>query len=105
MRLLSVAGKFRLTTFANRADTLADVSTEKVQHLHRERSIEGGAEHANPVVERALGEPRRFLRAVGELARDLECLIHQLVRRCAYRDQTDALRLFAIDEIRREQVI
>ncbi len=57
------------------------------------------------MVERALGESQRLLGSGGELARNLQRAVHQLVGRHAETDQADALGLLAVDEIGGQQVV
>ena len=78
---------------------------DEAQHLERRRGVEGRAHHAQPVVERVLGEADRGLRALGELGRDLEALGFELVVLHAQRDQADALGLLAVDRLAEQQVV
>src|ERR1700687_1178472 len=74
-----IAGELRLTLFLYRANALGNITAEKSEHLHRERRIEGGAEHPDPVVQRTLGKSSRLLRTIRELACDFKSLVPQLV--------------------------
>src|SRR4029453_6611044 len=88
-----------------RGEAFLHLGPHEAQHLERRRGIEGGAHHAQPVVERVLGEADRGLRPLGELGRNLEPLGLQLVVLDAERDQADALGLRAVDRLAEQQVV
>src|SRR5262249_38495413 len=70
------AGEGRLPLLANRLHALSQVWTEKPEHLHRERGVEGGARNAQPIVQRALGKSHRLLRTACELVRHFHRFVH-----------------------------
>src|SRR5258705_7107894 len=88
-----------------RGKAFLHLGTEEAQHLERRRGVEGRTHHAQPVVERVLGEADRSLRALGELGRDLETLGFELVVLDAERDQADALGLLAVDRLAQQQIV
>src|SRR5829696_5857098 len=77
----------------------------EAQHLERRRGIERRAHHAQPVVQRVLGEADRGLRALGELGGDLQALGLELIILDAQRDQANALGLLAVDRLAEQQVV
>src|SRR6185437_1401979 len=56
------------------SEAFLHLGTHEAQHLERGRGVERRPHHAQPVVQRVLGEADRGLRALGELGRDLQAL-------------------------------
>src|SRR5262245_44274261 len=81
------------------------LGAEEAQHLERRRGVEGGTHHAQPVVERVLGEAYRGLGALGELGGHFEALGFQLLVLDAHRYKADALGFFAVDRLAEQQIV
>src|SRR5215216_4349073 len=88
-----------------RGEAFLHLGAHEAQHLERRRGVEGRAHHAQPVVQRVLGEADRGLRAFGELGRDLQALGLELVVLDAQRDEPDALGLLAVYGFAQQQVV
>src|SRR4029453_4709073 len=82
-----------------RGEAFLHLGAHEAQHLERRRGVERGTHHAQPVVQRVLGEADRGLRALGKLGRDLQALGLELVVLDAQRDQPDAFGLLAVDRL------
>src|SRR5882757_3829769 len=78
---------------------------EEAQHLERERRVERGAHHAQPVIERVFGEADRGLRPLGQLGGDFERLRFKLLVLDTERDQADALGLLAAHRLAKQQIV
>src|SRR5262245_19847357 len=88
-----------------RGEAFLHLRPQEAQHLQRGRGVERGAHHAQPVVQRVLGEANRGLRALGELGRDFQAFGLELGVLDAHRYQADALGLFAVDRLAEQQVV
>src|SRR5918995_1223502 len=88
-----------------RGEAFLHLGSQEAQHLERRRGVERGAHHAQPVVQRVLGEADRGLRTLGKLGRDLQALGLELIILDAHRDQADALGLLAVDRLAEQQVV
>src|SRR6185295_16299005 len=88
-------GEFGLPLLAEARDAFGRVARIPAHEFERQRGVEVGAHHAQPVVERVFREADRRARAVGELRRDLDALRLELVVGDAERDEADALGLLA----------
>src|SRR2546426_4806720 len=85
--------KGRGALLAYGAGAFLHVLETEAQHLEGQGLVEDGAGLAQPVVERALGEPDRGLAASGQRIGHRPGRLHELVRGDAATDETDALGL------------
>src|SRR4029453_10504462 len=88
-----------------RGEAFLHLGAHETQHLERRRGVERRAHHAQPVVERVLGEADRGLCAFGKLGRDFQALGLELVVLDTERDEPDALGLLAVDRFAEQQVV
>src|SRR5207253_1278648 len=98
-------GELRGSLLAHGGDSLTDVGTRHVEELELERGVEDRPGPNEPLVERHLRVRDRGLRSGREPSRDLERPLLELVLGHAERDETDALRLGAVDLLAQEQVV
>src|SRR4030095_11061572 len=88
-----------------RGEAFLHLGAHEAQHLERRRGVEGGPHHAQPVVERVLGEADRGLRALGALGADVQSLGLELIVVDAERHQADALGFLPVDRLAEQQIV